>query len=63
MSNTPVYVAGFERGVLPIGDWSIFISIFCSPFTLLHLPGFSFAPFSSFAIVLYKTSFTNVDFP
>lgn len=65
ISNTPVYVAGFERGVLPIGDWSIFIilSMFCSPFTPLHFPGFSFAPFSSFAIVLYKTSFTNVDFP
>ena len=32
-------------------------------FTALHLPGFSFAPFNSFAIVLYSTSFTNVDFP
>jgi hypothetical protein len=21
--NTPVYVAGFERGVRPIGDWSM----------------------------------------
>ncbi len=64
-SNTPVYVAGFERGVLPIGDWSMFmiLSIFCSPFTPLHFPGFSLAPFNSFAIVLYKTSFTNVDFP
>ena len=64
-SNTPVYVAGFERGVLPIGDWSILIilSIFCNPFTALHLPGFSFAPFNSFAIVLYRISFTNVDFP
>lgn len=64
-SNTPVYVAGFERGVLPIGDWSILIilSIFCNPFTALHLPGFSLAPFNSFAIVLYSTSFTNVDFP
>ena len=59
-SNTPVYVDGFERG-----DWSILIilSIFCKPFTALHLPGFSFAPFNSFAIVLYSTSFTNVDFP
>ena len=64
-SNTPVYVAGFERGVLPIGDWSmlIILSIFSSPFTSLHFPGFSDAPFSSFAIVLYKTSFTSVDFP
>lgn len=64
-SNTPVYVAGLERGVLPIGDWSIFIilSIFFNPFTPLHFPGFSFEPFSSFAIVLYNTSLTNVDFP
>ena len=55
-SNTPVYVAGFERGVLPIGDWSIFIilSIFSIPFILYHLPGFSFDPFNFFAIVLYK---------
>lgn len=65
VSNTPVYVAGFERGVLPIGDWSILIilSIFSSPFTALHFPGFSFEPFNSFAIVLYKTSFINVDLP
>ena len=43
MSKTPVYVAGFERGVLPIGDWSILIilSMFCIPFISLHLPGFS----------------------
>lgn len=64
-SNTPVYVAGFERGVLPIGDWSMFIilSIFSNPLTSLHFPGFSDEPFSSFAIVLYNTSFTSVDFP
>ena len=64
-SNTPVYVAGFERGVLPIGDWSILIilSIFSSPLISLHFPGFSDEPFSSFAIVLYNTSFTSVDFP
>jgi len=29
----------------------------------LHFPGFSEAPFNSFAIVLYKTSFTSVDLP
>ena len=64
-SNTPVYVAGFERGVLPIGDWSILIilSMFSSPLIPLHFPGFSFEPFNSFAIVLYNTSFTKVDFP
>ncbi len=55
-SNTPVYVAGFERGVLPIGDWSILIilSIFCKPFTIfLHLPGFSFAPFNFLLLLFY----------
>ena len=64
-SNVPVYVAGFERGVLPIGDWSIFItlSIFSRPFTHLHFPGLSLALFNSFAIVLYNTSFINVLFP
>lgn len=31
--------------------------------TALHFPGFSLALFSSFAIVLYSTSLTKVDFP
>jgi hypothetical protein len=52
-------------GVLPIGDWSIFIilSIFSIPFTSLHFPGFSVALFIFCAIVLYKISFIKVDFP
>jgi hypothetical protein len=25
--KSPVYVAGFDRGVLPIGDWSISITL------------------------------------
>ena len=39
--NTPVYVAGFERGVLPIGDWSISITLSkCSiPSIFFDLPG------------------------
>lgn len=37
--------------------------MFCNPFTFLHFPGFSLAPFSSLATVLYNTSFINVDFP
>ena len=41
----------------------IILSIFFNPFTPLYFPGFSFEPFSSFAIVLYNTSLTNVDFP
>src|SRR5713101_7209523 len=34
--NTPVYVAGFERGVRPIGDWSMSttLSTRCAPSTL-----------------------------
>ena len=65
VSNTPVYVAGFDLGVLPIGDWSIFIilSILSIPTTSLHLPGFSLEPFNCFVIVLYSISFTNVLFP
>ena len=39
------------------------LSICFIPFIPLHFPGFSFEPFSSFAIVLYNISFTNVDFP
>ena len=65
MSKTPVYVAGLDLGVLPIGDWSIFIilSILSIPTTSLHLPGFSLEPFNCFVIVLYSISFTNVLFP
>jgi len=65
LSNTPVYVAGLDLGVLPIGDWSIFIilSMFSNPLISLHLPGFSLAPFKSLATVLYSISFINVLFP
>ena len=42
---------------------SIILSMFLIPFTSAHFPGFSFEPFNSFAIVLYKISFTNVLFP
>ena len=41
----------------------IILSIFSSPLTSLHLPGFSFEPFRSLAMVLYNISFTNVLFP
>jgi hypothetical protein len=51
VSNTPVYVAGLERGVLPIGDWSIFIilSMFSIPLISSHLPGFVFDLYNSLA--------------
>jgi len=40
-SNTPVYVAGFDRGVRPIGDWSMSITLssLSMPVTLLWRPG------------------------
>ena len=65
LSNTPVYVAGLERGVLPIGDWSIFmiLSIFSMPFISLCLPGFPFIVYNLLAKPLYNISFTKVDFP
>jgi len=44
--NAPVYVAGFDRGVRPIGDWSITITLSrcCMPAIFLCLPGLSFEP-------------------
>ena len=27
LSNTPVYVAGLERGVRPMGDWSMSMTL------------------------------------
>ena len=41
----------------------IILSMFSIPFISLHFPGFSVAPFNSFAIVLYSISLTNVLFP
>jgi len=39
--NAPVYVAGFERGVRPIGDWSMLITLSrCwAPSIVLWCPG------------------------
>ena len=54
-----------ERGVLPIGDWSIFITLsrLSAPVILSNLPGLFFAPFKVFAKYLYKISFTRLDLP
>ena len=41
----------------------IILSILDIPLTSLHFPGFSFDLFIFCAIVLYKISFINVDFP
>ena len=60
-SNTPVYVAGFERGVRPIGDWSIaMILSSCSiPWIFLCFPALILARFRSLASCLYRMLFTR----
>ena len=44
--KTPVYVAGFERGVRPIGDWSIRITLstWSAPLSSRCAPGSSRDP-------------------
>ncbi len=51
-SKTPVYVAGFDRGVRPIGDWSTWttLSRFSRPVTRLCRPGTLEAPLRTLAI-------------
>ena len=48
--NTWVYVAGFDRGVRPIGDWSISItlSIRSSPSIDVYEPGSAGDPYTAF---------------
>ena len=36
--NSPVYVAGFDRGVRPIGDWSISITLSISSIPSIFVP-------------------------
>ncbi len=58
-SNTPVYVAGLDRGVRPIGDWSILITLSrCStPSISLCFPGIqSCARFNAFGSDSYTKS-------
>ena len=63
--KTPVYVAGFERGVLPMGDWSmsIILSRYSVPLISLYAPGLTLAWFSSEARARYSIIFTRDDFP
>ena len=65
ISNTPVYVAGFDRGVLPIGDWSISITLsnWSIPIISSCLPGIHLARFRSLASLLYKISLVRELFP
>ena len=63
--NRSVYVAGFERGVRPIGFWSISITLSKTsiPSTPACAPGLTRARLSRFASALKTISFTSVDLP
>ena len=58
-------MAGFERGVRPIGDWSMLmiLSTWSSPLMRRCAPGRCFARWSRFATALNSTSLTSVDLP
>ena len=60
-----MYVAGFERGVRPIGFWSISITLSNTsiPSTPACAPGLTRARLSRFASALKTISFTSVDLP
>ena len=65
MSNTPVYVAGLERGVRPIGDWSMSMTLSsCSrPSIPSWSPAIHLALFKNLARCLYSISLVNELFP
>ena len=60
-----VYVAGLERGVRPIGVWSMSITLSKQsiPSIASCAPGFVRVRLSRFASALNTTSFTSVDLP
>src|SRR5574339_309603 len=64
-SNSPVYVPGFERGVRPIGDWSMLMILSrCStPSMRSWGPPEVRAPMSCAASSLYRMSLISVDLP
>ena len=61
----PVYVAGLDLGVLPIGDWlmSIILSIYLVPFRLKFFSSLFNELFRKLFSRVYKVSITNDDFP
>src|SRR3972149_8391461 len=63
--NAPVYVAGFERGVRPMGDWSTMIALFkySRPSKLACAPGSSFAFQKYLMRARPKISLTKDDLP
>ena len=58
-------MAGFDLGVLPIGDWSISITLSSAstPSIVSWSPGIVLALLSVFASDLYSISFTRELFP
>src|SRR5690348_4055743 len=60
-----MYVAGLERGVRPIGDWSTWITLSScsSPLICRCAPARWRDLLSLFATALYSTSLTSVDLP
>ena len=64
-SNTPVYVAGLDRGVLPIGfcDIATSLSILSKPKIFLNFPGFSFELYNLEATALQSISLIKLLFP
>src|SRR5512143_2817496 len=63
--KVPEYVAGFDRGVRPMGDWSMLITLSTnsSPETDACAPGRSREPKILWARTRYRVSRTSVDFP
>ena len=63
--NIPVYVTGLDRGVRPIGLWSISIilSMLSTPFIFLQWTKPSLLSNNVFTIDVYKTSLISEDLP
>ena len=63
--NTPVYVAGLDRGVRPMGDWSMAttLSMCARPRTFLYASGGVFEPKKCCARTRYSVSLIRVDLP
>ncbi len=64
-SNTPVYVAGLDRGVRPIGSCPITtsLSIFSSPWISRQAPGFTRSFPRACSTPFVRTSVTREDLP
>ena len=64
-SNTPIYVAGLDLGVFPIGSWEILItlSIYSNPLICFTLPASYLPLFKVLYAFLYNTSVTKEDLP